>query len=144
MGEIFLNYFREIFGGIRENMYLCTRKTNMVPLVQLVRASDCGSECPRFESVRAPKVISCRSVTYGSFFYTSCFRLRSNGMGMEMRSFLTIIHIRMPRLSDFVHTGLSRVPGFLALQATGGRVAALLFEECCLAIVFEGRPVSAD
>ena len=28
----------------------------MVPVVQLVRASDCGSECRRFESVRAPKV----------------------------------------------------------------------------------------
>ena len=26
----------------------------MVPVVQLVRASDCGSECRRFESVRAP------------------------------------------------------------------------------------------
>ena len=30
-------------------------KVNMVPVVQLVRASDCGSECRRFESVRAPK-----------------------------------------------------------------------------------------
>ena len=28
--------------------------SNMVPVVQLVRASDCGSECRRFESVRAP------------------------------------------------------------------------------------------
>ncbi len=35
-------------------MYLCTRKTNMVPVVQLVRASDCGSECRGFESHRAP------------------------------------------------------------------------------------------
>ena len=34
-------------------MYLCTRKTNMVPVVQLVRASDCGSECRGFESHRA-------------------------------------------------------------------------------------------
>ena len=30
-------------------------KTNMVPLVQLVRASDCGSECHGFESHRAPQ-----------------------------------------------------------------------------------------
>ena len=52
--KIFLNYFGEIFGGIKENMYLCTRKTNMVPVVQLVRASDCGSECRGFESHRAP------------------------------------------------------------------------------------------
>ena len=44
-----------MFGGSEENDYLCTRKTNMVPVVQLVRASDCGSECRRFESVRAPK-----------------------------------------------------------------------------------------
>ena len=29
----------------------------MVPVVQLVRASDCGSECRRFESVRAPQQI---------------------------------------------------------------------------------------
>ena len=33
----------------------------MVPVVQLVRASDCGSECRRFESVRAPqKLKSCK------------------------------------------------------------------------------------
>ena len=50
-----------MFGGSEENVYLCTRKTEnpgalfyMVPVVQLVRASDCGSECRRFESVRAP------------------------------------------------------------------------------------------
>ena len=29
--------------------------SNMVPLVQLVRASDCGSECHGFESHRAPQ-----------------------------------------------------------------------------------------
>ena len=29
-------------------------KANMVPVVQLVRASDCGSECRRFEPDRAP------------------------------------------------------------------------------------------
>ncbi len=51
-----------MFGGSEENVYLCTRKSGnpgaflyMVPVVQLVRASDCGSECRRFESVRAPK-----------------------------------------------------------------------------------------
>ena len=51
-----------MFGGSAENAYLCTRKSGnsgaffyMVPVVQLVRASDCGSECRRFESVRAPK-----------------------------------------------------------------------------------------
>ena len=52
-----------MFGGSEENVYLCTRKSGnpgaflyMVPVVQLVRASDCGSECPGFESLRAPKV----------------------------------------------------------------------------------------
>ena len=44
-----------MFGSLAENAYLCTRLTNMVPVVQLVRASDCGSECRRFESVRAPQ-----------------------------------------------------------------------------------------
>ena len=51
-----------MFGGSAENAYLCTRKSGnpgaflyMVPVVQLVRASDCGSECRRFESVRAPQ-----------------------------------------------------------------------------------------
>ena len=64
----------QMFGGSKENAYLCTRKSPkgaslveesladiaivliMVPVVQLVRASDCGSECRGFESHRAPKV----------------------------------------------------------------------------------------
>ena len=67
-----------MFGGSEENAYLCTRKTekvmsqsyNMVPVVQLVRASDCGSECRRFESVRAPqKVKSCNPRDYGTFAF---------------------------------------------------------------------------
>ena len=44
----------QIFGSLKDFDYLCTRKTNMVPVVQLVRASDCGSECRRFEPDRAP------------------------------------------------------------------------------------------
>ena len=43
-----------MFGSIKKNAYLCIRNSEMVPVVQLVRASDCGSECRRFESVRAP------------------------------------------------------------------------------------------
>ena len=78
-----------------ENAYLCNRKTNeqsseshqaclngrvvkledkvnMVPVVQLVRASDCGSECRRFESVRAPqKKKSCNPRGYGTFIFRS-------------------------------------------------------------------------
>ena len=65
-----------MFGGSEENVYLCTRKSGnpgaflyMVPVVQLVRASDCGSECRRFESVRAPfKENPCKSATYGVFY----------------------------------------------------------------------------
>ena len=48
-------------------MYLCTRKTNMVPVVQLVRASDCGSECPPGTLLKN-KINSCKSSTYGSSF----------------------------------------------------------------------------
>ena len=51
-----------MFGNIEDFGYLCTRKTNMVPVVQLVRASDCGSECRRFESVRAPKQENTRNL----------------------------------------------------------------------------------
>ncbi len=64
-----------MFGSSEENAYLCTRKSGnpgevlyMVPVVQLVRASDCGSECRRFESVRAPlKENPCKSSTCRDF-----------------------------------------------------------------------------
>ena len=41
----------------KKNRYLCIafeRDANMVDVVQLVRASDCGSECRRFESGLPP------------------------------------------------------------------------------------------
>ena len=37
---------------------------NMVPIVQLVRASDCGSECRGFESHWAPKRETDSSVSF--------------------------------------------------------------------------------
>ena len=40
---------------IKNFTYLCSPQMNMVPIVQLVRASDCGSECRGFESHWAPK-----------------------------------------------------------------------------------------
>ena len=43
-----------MFGRLKKYPYLCTRNSEMVPVVQLVRASDCGSECRGFESHRAP------------------------------------------------------------------------------------------
>ena len=58
-----------MFGRLKNSPYLCTRKTNMVPVVQLVRASDCGSECRGFESHRAPKTKACRSNTYKLFYF---------------------------------------------------------------------------
>lgn len=42
----------------KKNHYLCIafeRDANMVAVVQLVRASDCGSECRGFESLQSPK-----------------------------------------------------------------------------------------
>ena len=50
----FLQKTGKKFGALKYFPYLCTRKTFMVPVVQLVRASDCGSECRGFESHRAP------------------------------------------------------------------------------------------
>ena len=49
--------FRLILCNIKDYPYLCTafkKCTNMVAVVQLVRASDCGSECRGFESHLPP------------------------------------------------------------------------------------------
>ena len=51
----------------------------MVPIVQLVRASDCGSECRGFESHWAPKEGSRKA----SFF---CVRWGENPQGSSRRS----------------------------------------------------------
>ena len=40
---------------------------NMVPIVQLVRASDCGSECRRFESDWAPFRKSLKLLNFEDF-----------------------------------------------------------------------------
>ena len=59
-----------MFGRLKKSPYLCTRNSEMVPVVQLVRASDCGSECRGFESHRAPKEIyPCKSSTYWDFTF---------------------------------------------------------------------------
>ena len=58
---------RVLFGQSKKNSYLCTRKTNMVPVVQLVRASDCGSECRGFESHRAPQ--QDETLLFGDVFF---------------------------------------------------------------------------
>ena len=52
----FLQY-PEIYVSLQSQM-------NMVPIVQLVRASDCGSECRRFESD------SLKSLNFRDFFFS--------------------------------------------------------------------------
>ena len=42
---------------------------NMVDIVQLVRASDCGSECRRFESGLPPNKNPCKLSTYEGFLF---------------------------------------------------------------------------
>ena len=47
------NFSGKTFAGSKKKLYLCNafqKKTDMVTIVQLVRASDCGSECRGFES----------------------------------------------------------------------------------------------
>ena len=59
--DVFEKKTAQKFGGTEKSSYLCTRLkemtfklANMVDVVQLVRASDCGSECRGFESHRPP------------------------------------------------------------------------------------------
>ena len=56
----------------------------MVPLVQLVRASDCGSECHGFESHRAPKEVPIvtRLSELFAFMKTLLYRPASKGVGL--------------------------------------------------------------
>ncbi len=58
--------------NIKDYPYLCTafeKCTNMVAVVQLVRASDCGSECRGFESHLPPAQERGNSVMIFLFFY---------------------------------------------------------------------------
>ena len=45
----------------------------MVPVVQLVRASDCGSECRGFESHRAPNKETLQNEILQGFFVYDCY-----------------------------------------------------------------------
>ena len=59
---------------IKYNLYLCTafkKCNNMVAVVQLVRASDCGSECRGFESHLPPHKKSSIILDYGGFYYSN-------------------------------------------------------------------------
>ena len=61
VNKFILYFFIEKFLYSRKNDYLCIAieksscsNQKMVDVVQLVRASDCGSECRRFEPDRPP------------------------------------------------------------------------------------------
>ena len=69
----FLHDLGQYQGGI---LYLCTafkKCDNMVTVVQLVRASDCGSECRGFESLQSPKRKRNFSNDFPLFCYISSF-----------------------------------------------------------------------
>ena len=60
--KIINSYFfekkRQNICNIKDYPYLCTaikKCNNMVTVVQMVRASECGSECRGFESLQSPK-----------------------------------------------------------------------------------------
>ena len=53
---------------------------NMVTVVQLVRASDCGSECRRFESGLPPNKNPCKLNTYEGFLLSGNRHLREQIM----------------------------------------------------------------
>ena len=52
----------------------------MVDVVQLVRASDCGSECRRFESGLPPNKNPCKLSTYEGFLFVGSGYLESEIM----------------------------------------------------------------
>ena len=65
-----------ILCNIKDYPYLCTafkKCTNMVAVVQLVRASDCGSECRGFESLQSPKKKRNFSDDFPLFFIIGTF-----------------------------------------------------------------------
>ena len=55
----------------------------MVPVVQLVGASDCGSECRGFESHRAPnKIKSLQVITCRDFYFSKDYFVVNNHSGI--------------------------------------------------------------
>ena len=55
----------------------------MVDVVQLVRASDCGSECRRFESGLPPNKNPCKLNTYEGFLLSGNRHLREQIMAQS-------------------------------------------------------------
>ena len=78
--KIINSYFfekkRQNICNIKDYPYLCTafkKCNNMVTVVQLVRASDCGSECRGFESLQSPKKRGISVMIFLFFCYISSF-----------------------------------------------------------------------
>ena len=73
---VFWKKKRQNICNIKDYPYLCTafkKCDNMVTVVQLVRASDCGSECRGFESLQSPKRKRNFSNDFPLFCYISSF-----------------------------------------------------------------------
>ena len=67
---------RQNICNIKDYPYLCTafkKCDNMVTVVQLVRASDCGSECRGFESLQSPPPKKRKFKMNFLFFYVQGF-----------------------------------------------------------------------
>ena len=60
----------------------------MVDVVQLVRASDCGSECRRFESGLPPNKNPCKLSTYKGFLFSG---VRHSGAEIRLNSGSVVI-----------------------------------------------------
>ena len=93
----------------------------MVPLVQLVRASDCGSECHGFESHRAPQ--ESRTNSSGLFFCT---------MGRDPRSGIK---------SFFWLNGKSSILIPNLAPTDSQEKFAIILDRCAPNIVFRVAPV---
>ena len=68
----FNKIFRQIFAVSKIIPIFAPRlrnDANMVTVVQLVRASDCGSECRGFESHLPPNKNPCKLSTYEGFLF---------------------------------------------------------------------------
>ena len=72
INSYFFKKKRQNICNIKDYPYLCTtfkKCNNMVTVVQLVRASDCGSECRGFESLQSPKKKRNFSDDFPLFYY---------------------------------------------------------------------------
>ena len=100
ISHVFFQKKYQMFGSIKKNAYLCIRNSEMVPVVQLVRASDCGSECRGFESHRAPKKKACKANTYKLFCFLARYSIANTGHRGTLRMFVLTAGISHNRKTD--------------------------------------------